>query len=98
MAESTLEKKLCLFPKFGEMFGKPMQGIHKTRIFGVAAFDLFATIAVAYLIAMYAPKKYSNNKIILFVCSFAVLMVFSVFFHAIFCVPTPFTKKVLSKL
>lgn len=90
-----MEDKLCAFPKFSQIFGKPMEGLHKYRIFGVAAFDLLATLFVAFLITMYIPPKgIAKNKLLTFVLSFIALVILGVFLHTIFCVPTPFTRKV----
>jgi hypothetical protein len=94
----SLETKMCMYPNFAQIFGSPMEGIHKYRIFGVAAFDLFATLLLAYLITIYMPKKYSKNKLLLFILIFGILMAVGVVLHAIFCVPTPLTKKVLGEI
>lgn len=98
MDKPTLETKMCMYPKFAQIFGSPMEGIHKYRIFGVAAFDLFATLLLAYIITIYVPKAYSKNKLFVFILTFGILMAVSIILHAIFCVPTPLTKKVLGEI
>lgn len=76
---------------YGKIFGKPGEGIHKHRIFGLASVDLFATLLLAVIIGLW--KKWSIFKI---VGLFIALVIISVPIHRIFCVETTLTKKILN--
>lgn len=78
--------------QFKDIFGRPKEGAHKARIFGVAAADLSLTIALAVFIGMW--KKWSMKKTIVF---FIGLMVVSVLIHRAFCVKTTLTVKVFGQ-
>jgi hypothetical protein len=75
--------------QFKDAFGKPGEGAHKTRIFGVAAVDLLLTVAIAIVIGLW--RKWGIGKIALF---FIGLMVLSVLVHKAFCVKTALTQKI----
>lgn len=70
--------------KYKDIFGKPKQGIHSYRIFGMAFVDLFLTFVLAYLIYIYT--KYSYLSIFLF------LIILSIIIHKLMCVDTTLTK------
>lgn len=72
--------------KWKDIFGKPKEGMHKHRIFGMAAVDLVATILLAYVISLSVPRW--NFFIIL-----AVLLALSVVVHKMFCVKTTLSEK-----
>lgn len=78
--------------QFKDAFGKPGEGSHKTRIFGVAAVDLLLTVALAVLIGLW--RRWGIAKTALF---FVGLMVLSLLVHKAFCVETTLTKKVFGK-
>lgn len=73
--------------KYQDIFGKPNEGAHKYRIFGLAAVDLGMTIILAILIARW---KRWNILIV-----FAVLMILGLIMHKIFCVQTKLTAMIL---
>jgi hypothetical protein len=77
---------------YKNIFGKPGEGPHKHRIFGVAAVDLLGTVLIAVLIGMW--KKYS---IVGIAALFIGLMILSLILHRLFCVETTLTKKVFGK-
>lgn len=72
--------------KWKDIFGKPKEGMHKYRIFGMATVDLVATILLAYVISLSVPRW--NFFIIL-----AVLLALSVVVHKMFCVKTTLSEK-----
>ena len=75
--------ELC---KYRDIFGKPNEGVHKHRIFGLAVVDLGMTIILAILIARW--KRWN----ILLV--FTVLMILGLIMHKIFCVKTKLTTMI----
>ncbi len=76
---------MCIFSKWKDVFGKPGEGVHKTRIFGFAAVDLVLTIILAIILAKII-------KINIF-CSIGTLMVLSILFHLLFGVNTELIKR-----
>lgn len=68
--------------KYKNIFGKPNQGFHKARLFGLARNDLLATIFLAFLI--------SHRSIKNFIATFLILFILGVYFHWIFGVDTAF--------
>ena len=77
--------------RFSEIFGKPNEGIHKYRIFGLASVDLFATVGLAVLLSYYA----SDKTIISFFIIFILLMISSIYIHKFFGVNTALVKKIM---
>lgn len=71
--------------KISEIFGKPNEGFHAQRIFGVAAVDLLLTALVALVISFYS--RFS------FLVVFVALMFLGVVAHWIFGVDTALNKK-----
>jgi hypothetical protein len=67
--------------KFQDIFGKPNEGLHKYRVFGMAAVDLGMTILLALLLCRW--KKKWNFLVVL-----AILLLISVVVHKLFCVKT----------
>jgi hypothetical protein len=72
--------------KYRDIFGKPNEGVHKHRIFGLAVVDLGMTIILGILIARW--KRWN----ILLV--FTVLMILGLIMHKIFCVKTKLTMMI----
>lgn len=75
--------ELC---KYRDIFGKPNEGVHKHRIFGLAVVDLGMTIILAILIARW---KRWNILVV-----FTVLMILGLIMHKIFCVKTKLTTMI----
>lgn len=76
-----------MFCEYKDIFGKPGEGVHKYRIFGLAAVDLILTIFAAVFLAKQTGKN--------FFLIFGVLMFLSVIFHSLFCVDTALMKFVI---
>lgn len=72
--------------KYKNIFGKEREGAHSVRILGMAAVDVFATIALAMLISWWSK----TNLILVF----AVCIILSIFVHRLFCVKTTLTSLV----
>ena len=65
---------------FKDIFGKPGEGVHQYRIFGIAAVDLITTVLGAALISW----KTDHNFLIVFAC----LFILGELLHWYFCVDT----------
>lgn len=74
------------FCQYKDAAGIPGTGVHSYRFAGLAAVDLFLTVIAAVLVAKL--RGYSIVK------SFGVLMLLSVVFHWLFCVPTTITSAI----
>lgn len=72
--------------QYKELFGKPNEGVHKYRLFGVAAVDLIGTIVIAWLVARWIKKSFW----IVFVSAMAI----AVLLHKLFCVKTALNEKI----
>lgn len=59
---------MCSLQINPNLFGKPNEGLHSYRIFGYAAFDLFATLIVAIFIA----RKYKLSTFFTFLSLFTL--------------------------
>jgi len=71
--------------QYSDIFGKPGEGLHKYRIFGMAAVDLILTFVLALLISwLYKYPIVSIETVIIFLS----LMVLAVIVHRLFCVKT----------
>jgi hypothetical protein len=76
--------------KISDIFGLPNEGVHKYRFLGLAAVDLFATVALAALLTYWTTDK----SIISFFVIFIILMILSIYIHKIFDVKTALVKKI----
>ncbi len=74
--------------KYKDIFGKPNEGFHEARIFGLAFWDLFGT----FIIIIIASYYFSTN---VFVTGINVFL-FTIIVHKIFCVETALNKKIFS--
>lgn len=72
--------------KYKDIFGKPNQGVHSIRIFGLAFIDLFLTILLALFIAYMTKQS--------FIIIFIIVMLLGLIMHKLFCVQTTLTKLV----
>lgn len=73
------------FAQWKDLFGKPREGVHRYRMFGLAAVDLILTLLLAWVIARLTQKS------VLWV--FVALMVLSILFHLLFGVRTAVIEK-----
>jgi len=70
--------------KYKDALGKPNQGIHSYRLFGVAIADVLMTIVGAFIISFVFRVKFITTLIVLFLLG--------IFLHRIFCVRTTVDK------
>lgn len=72
--------------QYRDIFGKPGEGVHSYRLFGIAIVDLGLTILVSLIIA------YLLGKNPLVICVIALLL--GIIFHYLFCVNTTVNKAI----
>jgi len=70
--------------KYSDVFGKPSEGIHSTRLFGLAIWDVIMTVIAGILIS------YCFNLSLLYTLIF--LFILGIIFHRLFCVKTTVDK------
>ena len=68
------------FCKYKNAFGKPNEGIHSFRMFGIAVIDVLVVVGLAYLISRFSGY---NFWIVL-----AITFLTGIFVHRLFCVRT----------
>lgn len=72
--------------KYRNMFGKPGEGVHAYRLFGVAIVDVVMTLAIALLVARFALRwPIASWRTLALVAAFFALGVVA---HRVFCVRT----------
>ena len=74
------------FCTYKNIFGKPNEGIHATRLFGVAIWDVIFTVIVAIIIS----NKFKKDFIVVLL----VLFITSIVIHSIFCVDTAINRAI----
>ena len=73
--------------QYSDALGKPRQSVHKTRIAGLAAFDVLGTLLVAYVFRSHCG--FVNTALVLWAVGTAM--------HLLFCVRTPVTDLLLGR-
>ncbi len=73
--------------QYKDIFGKPNEGVHSARIFGLAATDLFLTGAAAAIIW---PKHW--------IFAFFVLIILACMIHKLFGVESALNKKIKEEI
>lgn len=68
---------MCDLHKYKDLIGKPGEGIHSYRMFGIAIVDLAVTVGAAYLIS-------DNN----FWATLIIILIIMIYSHYIFGVDT----------
>jgi len=66
--------------KYKNILGKPKEGFHRARLFGLARNDILGTIVVALLI--------SHSSFSKFLATFLLLFIIGIYLHWIFGVDT----------
>ena len=77
------------FCKYKDMFGKPNEGIHKDRIFGLALWDVVGMIILILVI-------YSTTSMGIGMISVIVLLL-TIALHKLFCVDTALNVMIFGK-
>ena len=70
--------------QYKDIFGKPNEGVHAYRFFGIAVVDFILTIVGAIIIATYFKYDYTTTIIVTFIVG--------IIMHSIFCVDTALNK------
>lgn len=70
--------------KYKDSLGKPNQGIHSYRLFGVAIVDVIMTIVAAFIISYIFHTSFLVTTILLFILGIVL--------HRMFCVRTTIDK------
>lgn len=73
-----------MFCEYSDIFGKPGEGVHAQRIFGLAAVDVVGTIAIAAAFAWVFKKS--------FILTLIVLIFIAEVMHFVFCSETAVIK------
>jgi hypothetical protein len=68
--------------KYKDIFGKPNEGVHSTRIFGLAFWDLFGMIIIIVILSNYIYYAW------------AIIPLLTIIIHKVFCVDTAFNKAI----
>lgn len=66
--------------KYSGALGKPGEGVHSARLFGLAIFDVLLTAGAAWLVAARADVS--------FLVVFFILLLIGILLHEAFCVRT----------
>ena len=67
-----------MLSKYKDILGKPKEGLHKYRLFGVAIVDVILTIIVALLISYFFKVSFWITLIILFLLGIILHRIFGV--------------------
>lgn len=70
--------------KYKDIFGKPNEGVHSTRLFGLAFWDVFMTVVGGVVIAKQFRLKTTRTILTLFIIG--------ILSHRVFCVRTTVDK------
>ncbi len=73
-----------MFCEYKDIFGKPNEGFHKDRIFGLAAWDLLGTIIIIII-----AVNYYNSCLPVIIIPLATILI-----HKLFCVDTALNKMI----
>jgi hypothetical protein len=65
---------------YSDIFGRPKEGVHSHRIFGLATIDVLGTIGGGYLLSRWMGISFIVSTIILFIIG--------IILHYLFCVDT----------
>ncbi len=75
---------MCFFERYRDIFGKPNEGAHSYRLFGLAIVDVLLTALGIMLISRYTTMSVLNITIITII---SVILI-----HRLFCVNTAVNK------
>ena len=79
-----------MFCQFKNALGKPNEGVHSYRMFGIPIVDVFMTMLAAFVLA-----KVTNKT---FISMFVFLLIVAFLLHWMFCVQTPVTTAVFGQI
>jgi hypothetical protein len=70
--------------KYSDILGKPNEGVHSYRLFGIAILDVIMTIVAAFLISYFLKFSFLYTLVFLFILG--------IILHRLFCVKTTVDK------
>lgn len=88
----------CPFAKYSDIFGKPNEGVHSTRLLDIAIVDLLATIGGSVIISGIISFIIKENLSKIFIIIFFILLLLGIIFHRLFCVDTTINKLIFGKV
>ncbi len=75
-----------MFCQYKDSLGKPNEGFHSTRLFGLAAYDVLGTIILIIALAYYLDTS------VLMIAG--VVTIITILIHRLFCVNTTLNTKI----
>ena len=80
--------------KYKDILGKPKEGIHKYRLFGIAIMDFIFTIIIAIILSCLIKCifKIKYKLLNLFLVTLFILLILGIILHRLFCVRTTIDK------
>lgn len=88
----------CPFAKYSDIFGKPNEGAHSARFFGIASIDLFGTIVISVIISFILYLFTKKDVMVIFSITFIILMLLAIILHRLFCVNTTINKLIFGEI
>lgn len=81
--------------RYANLFGKPKEGVHKYRLFGIAIVDLGLTLLIALILCFIFSRKVCKERfnVFLFISISLVLFLLGIIIHRLFCVNTAINVK-----
>lgn len=88
----------CPFAKHSEIFGKPNEGVHSTRLLNIAIVDMGATLGIAAIISGITSYYLKECFYIIFIIIFMIFLLLGIIFHRLFCVDTTINKLIFGEV
>ena len=88
----------CPFAKYSDIFGKPNEGAHSTRLLNIAIVDMGATLGIAAIISGITSYYLKECFYIIFIIIFMIFILLGILFHRLFCVDTTINKLIFGEL
>jgi hypothetical protein len=70
--------------KYSDILGKPNEGVHSYRLFGIAILDVIMTIVASFIISYFLKFSFLYTLVFLFILG--------IILHRLFCVKTTVDK------
>ena len=67
-----------MLSQYKDIFGKPGEGVHATRIFGLAFWDVLMTFIFIIIFSHYAKTSFIDTTLITFVVATGIHILFGV--------------------
>jgi len=85
-----------MFCQYKDALGKPNEGVHSYRLFGVAIVDLSLTLIGSIILSyfIYGASAKSGSLFHSFLIIFIILIILGIIAHRLFCVNTTLNMKI----